>query len=172
MNWLLTLFIPMLLTSTPPTPESERTSLDIYFFVAETCPICQYYTAKINQIAKDNPDHNVILVFPNALSSDETIAKFKKKYKLDVDMKLDPDHDLVQKFGATVTPEVVVYDASADSVFYQGRIDDNYARVGQRRLEIQSDDLVDALIAINNDTPIATGKTQPVGCYISQKIKK
>ncbi|XOV67524.1 MAG: redoxin domain-containing protein [Fluviicola sp.] len=172
MNWLLTLLIPVLLAPTTATPEPKKSSLDIYFFVAETCPICQYYTSKINQIQENNPDHNVILVFPNSLSNEETMAKFKKKYKLDVTMQLDEDHELVQKFGATVTPEVVVYDATLDSVYYQGRIDDNYARVGQRKRQIQSDDLVDALNAINNDLPIATAKTTAVGCYISQKVKK
>ncbi len=172
MNWLLTLLVPMLIASNPTVPEPENSSLDIYFFVAETCPICQYYTGKINQIATDNPDHNIVLVFPNSLSSDETMAKFKKKYKLNVTMQLDPDHEMVQKFGATVTPEVVVYDAASDSVYYQGRIDDNYARVGQRKRQIQSDDLVDALHSINNELPITTAKTTPVGCYISQKIKK
>ncbi|MCR9173606.1 MAG: redoxin domain-containing protein [bacterium] len=172
MNWLLTLLIPMLLGLNTSTTEPKADSLDIYFFVAETCPICQYYTAKINQIANDNPTHNVILIFPNSLSSEETMAKFKKKYKLDVEMRLDTDHELVQKFGATVTPEVVVHDPKSDSVLYQGRIDDNYARVGQRKRQIQSDDLVDALNAIQNETPIATAKTSPVGCYISQKSKK
>ena len=172
MNWLLTLLIPMLFASNATTTPPEMSSLDIYIFVAETCPICQYYTAKINQIAEDNPDHTIVLVFPNSLSSEETMAKFKKKYKLDVEMKLDPDHELVQKFGATVTPEVVVYDSGADSVYYQGRIDDNYARVGQRKRQIQSNDLVDALNAINNETPITTAKTTAVGCYISQKTKK
>lgn len=172
MNWLLTLLIPLMFVSNSTTSETEKSTLDIYFFVAETCPICQYYTAKINQIASEHPDYNVILVFPNALSSEETMAKFKKKYKLDVEMRLDSEHELVQKFGATVTPEVVVYDANADSVYYQGRIDDNYARVGQRKLQVQSDDLVDALNAITNNTPITTAKTTPVGCYISQKTEK
>ncbi len=172
MNWLLTLLLPLLLTANHNNPEPENTSLDIYIFVAETCPICQYYTAKINQIAEDYPDHNVVLVFPNALSTEETMAKFKKKYKLDVDMKLDPDHELVQKFGATVTPEVFVYNSTADSIYYQGRIDDNYARVGQRKRQIQSDDLIDALTSISDEKPITTANTTAVGCYISQKMKQ
>ncbi|PWL23448.1 MAG: hypothetical protein DCO96_15985 [Fluviicola sp. XM-24bin1] len=172
MNWLLTLLIPLLFATNQVTTEPTQKSLDIYVFVAETCPICQYYTAKINQISEKYPEHNIVLVFPNDLSSEETMAKFKKKYKLDVEMRLDKDHDLVQKFGATVTPEVVVYDSAADSVYYQGRIDDNYSRVGQRKRQIQSDDLIDALTSITNETPIAMAKTTPVGCYISQKIKK
>ena len=47
-----------------------------------------------------------------------------------------------------VTPEVFVYNLKQDSVYYRGRIDDNYARVGKRKLQIQSDDLVNALNAI------------------------
>lgn len=171
MNWLLALLIPLLLGIHPSEPKAEP-SMKIYFFVAETCPICQYYTAKIRQIAADNPQHEIVLVFPNQLSTEETMAKFKKKYKLDVDMQLDSDHTLVQKFNATVTPEVIVYNPAQDSVYYQGRIDDNYARVGKRKRSVQSNDLVIALEAISNDTPITTPKTTAVGCYISQKTKK
>lgn len=172
MNLLLTFLTALLFSAHPTASKTEKSPLTIYFFVAETCPICQYYTAKINQISEDYSDHNVVLVFPNSLSSEKTMEKFKKKYKLNASMQLDSDHDLVQKFGATVTPEVVIHDPNSDEVLYQGRIDDNYARVGQRKRQIQSDDLVNALNAISNNTAISTAKTTPVGCYISQKQKK
>ncbi len=173
---LLTLLLPLLFAASLPAkeaPEGEsKASLEIYFFVSEKCPICQFYTDKINQITANYPDHQVILVFPNDLSNEETMEKFKKKYKLTASMQLDPDHDLVQKFGATVTPEVVVYDASSETVHYQGRIDDNYYRVGKRKTVVQTDDLVDALNALQNKTDVPAAKTTPVGCFISQKPKK
>ena len=40
----------------------------IYIFMAETCPICQYYTKKIKTIEKDF-GHETVLVFPNKLSN-------------------------------------------------------------------------------------------------------
>lgn len=176
MKLLLFLLLPLLIAANIPTSASheKRTeaAVKIYIFVAETCPICQYYTAKINQISEDYPQYEIVLVFPNALSSEATMEKFKKKYKLTASMQLDPEHSLVQKFGVTVTPEVVVYDQTNEMVQYQGRIDDNYYRVGQRKTHIQSDDLLDALNAIKNNTAIVTVKTQPVGCFISQKPTK
>ncbi|GAB5417983.1 MAG: hypothetical protein Crog4KO_14360 [Crocinitomicaceae bacterium] len=176
MKMLLTLLLPLIIAAGLPTAEApkedSKASLEIYFFVSEKCPICQFYTDKINQITADYPDHEVILVFPNDLSNAETMEKFKKKYKLSATMQLDPEHDLVQKFGATVTPEVVVYDAASETVEYQGRIDDSYYRVGKRKTVAQTDDLVDALDALQNETDVPTAKTTPVGCFISQKPKK
>lgn len=173
---LLTLLLPLLLAASLPSAkvskETSNASLEIYFFVSEKCPICQFYTAKINQIASDFPDHKVILVFPNDLSNEETMEKFRKKYNLTTTMQLDPEHTLVQQFRITVTPEVVVYDSNSETVHYQGRIDDNYYRVGKRKTVVQSDDLIDALHALQNETDIATAKTTPVGCFISQKPKK
>jgi len=87
-------------------------------------------------------------------------------------MVLDPEHNLVQKFGATVTPEVVVFNSSSKTVHYQGRIDDNYYRIGKRKTIVQTNDLVDALNALQNKTDSATVKTTPVGCFITQKQKK
>lgn len=175
MNWLFYILLPFLLAANLPASQLEDSSeptLEIYFFVSEKCPICQYYTAKINQIEEDYPSAKVILVFPNDLSTEESMEKFKDKYKLTPTMKLDREHDLVQRFEITVTPEVVVYSAEEDSIFYQGRIDDNYYRVGKRKLNVQSDDLINALNAIKNETAIETAKTIPVGCFISQKPKK
>jgi len=168
MKWLLLLFVPLLFSATEKADES----LKIYFFVSEKCPICQYYTKKINQVSADYPKHEVVLVFPNQLSSLETMEAFREKYKIAAKMQLDHDHKLVQKFGATVTPEVVVYNPNTSAVLYQGRIDDNYYRVGKRRNKVQSDDLVNALTSIANNTEISNATTTPVGCFITQKTTK
>lgn len=168
MKWLLLLLTPLLFAAGGKVDDS----LTIYFFVSEKCPICQYYTKKINQITKDYPNHQFVLIFPNKLSSAETMGEFKKKYKISAQMQLDHDHKLVQKFGATVTPEVVVYNSGENKVLYQGRIDDNYYRVGKRKTKVQSNDLVDALKSISNKTEIAEPKTTPVGCFITQKTTK
>jgi thiol-disulfide isomerase/thioredoxin len=176
MKLVLLLLLPLLLASNfsynKGMNETQKGPIEILFFVSEKCPICQFYTAKINQIVADYPEHKVILVFPNDLSDAKTMERFKKKYKLTATMVLDPEHDLVQKFGATVTPEVVVFNSSSKTVPYQGRIDDNYYRIGKRKTIVQTNDLVDALNALQNKTDSATVKTTPVGCFITQKQKK
>lgn len=152
----------------PIKPLVPKSDFKIYIFVAETCPICQYYTKKIKTIEKDF-GHETVLVFPNKLSNEESIEKYKRKYKIEeFEHIIDSEHLWVKKFDAMVTPEVFVYNLRQDSVYYRGRIDDNYARVGKRKLQIQSDDLVNALNAIKDKKKIEVAITQSVGCYISR----
>ncbi|MDC3253130.1 redoxin domain-containing protein [Crocinitomicaceae bacterium] len=176
MKLVVVLLLPFLLAFGAPSNEAPiavgKSSVEILFFVSEKCPICQYYTAKINQVVADYPEYKVTLVFPNDLSNPETMETFKKKYKLTANMKLDRDHTLVQQFGATVTPEVVVFNSNTETIHYQGRIDDNYYRVGKRRTVVKTNDLINALNALQIKKDITTAKTTPVGCFITQKQKK
>lgn len=109
------------------------------------------------------------MVFPNKLSSDGSVKAYMDKYQIKFKYIIDKDHKWVNKFNAEITPEVFVYNEKQDSVYYQGRIDDNYARVGKRKLKIQSDDLVNALNSIKENKTIENPVTSSVGCYISKK---
>ncbi len=167
MNILLAILFPLLVQN--PVDSPKMGNYKIYIFVAETCPICQYYTKKIKEIS-NTYESEVVLIFPNKMSTDESVKAYMKKYQIDFNYILDKDHKWVNKFDAMITPEVFVYNTKEKKVYYQGRIDDNYARVGKRKLKIQSDDLINALESIKTNKKIKTATTQSVGCYIS-KIK-
>lgn len=166
MNLLLALIFPIFLSAAPN--EAAKSDIKIYVFVAETCPICQYYTKKLAEI-ESKFNHEIIMVFPNKLSSDGSVKAYMDKYQIKFKYIIDKDHKWVNKFNAEITPEVFVYNEKQDSVYYQGRIDDNYARVGKRKLKIQSDDLVNALNSIKENKTIENPVTSSVGCYISKK---
>ena len=166
MNWI---FFFLFFAFVPgPQDEISTPEYTVYFFVSENCPICQYYTKKINEIEEKYPEIEVKLVFPNRTSNDSTVNAFKDKYLLKSAVILDSNHVYVDQFNANVTPETVVYNTWKDSIYYQGRIDDNYARVGKRKAKIQSDDLVNALNAIESGAPVPVVKTDAVGCYITK----
>ena len=74
--------------------------------------------------------------------------------------------------GATVTPEVVVYNESKQQILYKGRIDNTYARIGQKRRITTTSELKDVLEAIKNNQAVLVSHTQPVGCLIgNDKLK-
>jgi thiol-disulfide isomerase/thioredoxin len=167
MSLLFTLIFPFLVFS--PKDHTNPPEFKVYVFVAETCPICQFYTKKIREINKEYTSSEIIFVYPNKLSSEESIKKFHKKYKLDFDYIIDTDLELVNKFNAEITPEVFVYNESQDSVYYQGRIDDFYYKLGKRRAQIKSDDLIHALNSIRDKKKIEIPQTKAVGCFITKK---
>ena len=71
------------------------------------------------------------------------------------------------KYGATVTPEVVLVDDKG-TVRYQGRIDNSYARVGKRRTRTTSSELKDALKAVTSGKPVKTPAVPAIGCIIER----
>jgi hypothetical protein len=64
-----------------------------------------------------------------------------------------------------VTPEVVVYNVTRDSIYYQGRIDNLFERVGQRRQVVTSHELEAALYCIQHNKPVPIPRTTAVGCF-------
>ncbi len=144
-------------------------SITVYIFLREDCVICQQYTPQLEPLYAEYSSKGVhfLGVFPNASSSPELVAEFAEKYGLTFPLETDPDQTLTRRFGATITPEVVIYDHRIGQILYSGRIDDRYVKVGKRRRHVQTSELEDALKAIRSGQPVAVRETQATGCLIT-----
>ncbi|MEM6699094.1 MAG: redoxin domain-containing protein [Bacteroidota bacterium] len=142
--------------------------IKIYIFLLEDCVISQYYTLQLRELHEKYASEKIefIGVFPNRFSSPETIKQFKKDYQIPFELKYDHYQTLTKKMGATVTPEVVVYDEEKEAILYKGRIDNTYFRVGKRRQVTTTSELSDILEALQNNTVPSTESTVAIGCYI------
>ncbi|MEL6720970.1 MAG: hypothetical protein AAFP82_19865 [Bacteroidota bacterium] len=140
----------------------------VYVFLLEDCVISQYYTLQLKTLHEKYASEEIefIGVFPNRFSKPETIAKFKEEYQLPFELKYDYYQKLTKEMGATVTPEVVVYDETEEKIIYKGRIDNTYFRVGKRRQVTTSSELADVLEALTNNVAVGTESTVAIGCYI------
>jgi hypothetical protein len=76
----------------------------------------------------------------------------------------DPNHVLVKKLQADVTPEAFVI--GPGGVVYRGRIDDLFADLGKKRRQARTRDLRDALDAFLSGQRVVNSRTDAVGCYI------
>ena len=148
-------------------------SLTAYLFLSESCPICQSSTLEIKRLQTENAGKpvKILAVFPNRTSSEETVKRFLRKYKLPVAFVNDTMQKLVKQFEATTTPEVILLNNSQEIV-YRGLIDNSYVSVGKRRQVVTAHYLSDAIKAYLSKGPIAVTHTEPVGCLIqSNKIR-
>src|SRR5215203_5673974 len=104
----------------------------VYVFIAEECPICNYMGKPLQEIAaKFQREVTFHAVFPLKNSNYKSTHLFKEKYGLlAFETLLDKDLILSKKFGATVTPEVVVTDENG-SIYYRGRINSAYYAPGK-----------------------------------------
>ncbi len=155
------------------TPEilakTTTDSITVYIFMREDCKICQNYTLKWQELHKtfSNDSIRFVGVFPNFSSKPKKIKAFKEKYQIPFDFVHDYFKTLTLRFGATVTPEVVVFNHREGKVLYKGRTDNTYFRVGKRRTITTTSELQDALEAITNGNPVAIPETTSIGCFIN-----
>ena len=147
---------------------SPKDSYQVYLFLLEDCMITQAYTDKLQEIHDKYESGNIRFTgyFPNPVSTDSTMQSFVQKYNLPFPCTMAGAYDLAKCYGVTVTPEVVVYNETRDSVYYQGRIDNLFERVGQRRVVVTSSELEAALKAIQNNKPVTIPRTTAVGCFL------
>ncbi len=142
-------------------------SVTVYVFLREDCVISQNYTPTLNRLYEQYRSARIGFqgVFPG--SRDAQVNAFREKYKIAFPLKTDHYLAVTKKMGATITPEVIIYNNACETVLYQGRIDDTYVRVGKRKSVATTSELADALSAIINNSPIAVRKTEAIGCLIT-----
>lgn len=138
-----------------------------YYFLSPECPLCQSYSLTIRNLHREFQEQNVemIGIIPGADFSAAAIAEYKIKYKIPIQLLVDEQLLLVNKYKATITPEVVVVNTQG-KVLYQGRIDNWAYELGKKRKVITEHNLRDALKSILNNQPVKIKVTKAVGCYI------
>ncbi|UYZ61391.1 redoxin domain-containing protein [Hymenobacter weizhouensis] len=167
LRFLCLLTLALLLSAAAHLPAGAAKAT-VYIFLSDTCPICQAATPTLRQLHASFATRGVefVGVFPEEQLRPADLVLFQKHYPLPFPLRLDQRQQLVRRFGARITPEVVVT-APDGRVLYQGRIDDSYARLGQRRTVVQHHELRDALTAVLAGQPVAQPRTEAVGCYIN-----
>ncbi|NUO02152.1 MAG: redoxin family protein [Saprospiraceae bacterium] len=166
MHWrLLTVFLWVSFTAAAAPSDS----ISVYIFLREDCVICQQYTPQLERLAAEYSGKGLhfVGVFPNASSSPDLVAEFAEKYGLTFPLAMDSEQTITRRMGATITPEVVVFDHRIGQILYSGRIDDRYVKVGKRRRHVQTSELEDALKAILSGQAVPVRETSATGCLIT-----
>ncbi len=147
-------------------------SLTVYVFLSETCPICQNQTFYLRELQQEFTGKKIgfVGVFPNEnFSTKESIEKFAKKFRLNFPLIKDENQVLTKHLGATITPQVIVYQQDTKEIKYNGMINNGFERVGRRRQVITDFYLRDALMELIQGKTVTLSDTKPVGCFIIKK---
>ena len=145
-----------------------KDSVVVYFFLLDECRICQEMTPYINQIYDNyHQEFSFVGLFPNFSSTPEGIETFKSKYKVIMPLLSDHLKIFAHKLGATIMPEVVVYNHTKDKIVYKGKINDLYYAPGKRKHHIKDETLINVLTKITAGEKYNFQNTQAVGCFIN-----
>jgi len=152
----------------PPTMPSIAPPDKVIIFMAVDCPVTQKYMATIKELAQQYQSHSISVIgyFPAGLTKKESKA-FRKEYQIPemIQFMDDKRHVMTDKYGATITPEVVLLDKK-QQVIYQGAIDNWFFELGRYRLEITEYYLKDAIEASLHGQSLSVKKTEAIGCFI------
>jgi hypothetical protein len=143
----------------------------VLIFIGMNCPISNRYAPEMAGIANTYRTRGVqvALVYANAGVERTAALQHARTYGLTgARLLLDPNQELADAVGATLTPEAYVLDAGG-TVRYHGRIDDRFVDRGQPRATgPTTHDLRDALDAVLAGRPVPTPSVGAVGCVIER----
>lgn len=139
----------------------------VFIFASTDCPISNRYAPTVGRIWEDFHGKGVrfALVYPHADLTVEEIRKHLKDFAYPCLALRDPQHLLVKKCQAKVTPEAAVFNSKGELV-YRGRIDDRYVDFGKERPDATRHDLEEALKAVLEGKAPAQKAVRAIGCYI------
>ncbi len=161
-----------------PTTDSTA-PITVTLFVDSDCPVSNRYAPEVQSLYLHYASRgvNFWLVYPDPDITVQTIREHMRDYGYTMPALRDPEHALVRRANALVTPEAGIFLADGTLV-YHGRIDNRYMDLTRRRPQATEHDVarvLDALLeskAIDASWNPAPGRSlkamsQPgVGCYI------
>jgi thiol-disulfide isomerase/thioredoxin len=144
----------------------EQFDATTLWFISPECPLCQNYTLTIKNIKKKYGNSvRVIGIVSGKYFSIKEVEQFKKDYNIELDVYFDYDKKLAKYLGASITPEVFVFNKKSELV-YSGRIDNWAYAPGKKRAVITKHELDDVLLQLKQGTKFTYFKTQAIGCFI------
>ena len=148
-------------------PLDSAAPIVLLIFTRTDCPISNRYAPEVRRLTEKFDDRGVDiwLVYPDPDTAVPQIHEHLREYGYTCAALRDPEHELVERAAATITPEAAVYGPRRKLV-YRGRIDDRYADFGKARAAATRHDLEDAIEAALAGEPIAAPRTKAVGCFI------
>ena len=143
----------------------------VLMFTSTDCPIANALVPEFKrlqgQVHKDGGAITFVHTWKKRTQSE--LDTHSKEYAFKAHNIIDRKHELVRRFDATVTPEVVVmlFDASSQpKVFYQGKINNLFDSPGNRRDRATEHYARDAIHAVFQGNSVSPKFRKPTGCLI------
>ena len=148
--------------------ESYSGKILVFVFWSFKCPVSLAYDDRVEKLQAKYAGKGVVVLGVASGANDnadETRAN-AANLKIQFPILLDTDGDLVEKLGATHTPDVFILDRAA-VLRYKGALDNN-KKPGESGRIAYADDAIDAILA-GRAAPVS--ETRPFGCSIKRRTQ-
>ncbi len=176
--WLsFTLFLVMCSSANEKTLDQKKTLISLgngrqemtcYFFFVADCPASRNNLPKVNQLAEEYRDWglSVIGVVSDPLLDQQKLKATLEQFGIQFPLIIDDSLLVAKKHGATVTPQVFLYDQDSLLV-YSGLLDDYFFSLGKHREKIFTHFLEEAIVSTLINEAVEITETEPIGCKIN-----
>jgi hypothetical protein len=135
--------------------------VSVVVFLGTDCPISNKYLPDLADLAKVHSSVPVVAVISDPHTTRAQAVEHRKKFAIPLTEVFDATGELAALFKPVATPEAFVVKDGA--VFYRGRIDDRWEKIGKEREREPRKDLAEAIQAALEDRAV-TRETKAVGC--------
>ena len=137
-------------------------------FIATRCPYSNAFTGVMARLAREYADRGVAVVGINANKTEPAaeVAEHSHKYNLGFPVLKDEGNVIADRFGASVTPEVFLFDSSW-TLRYHGALGNSHQPTTQpdQASDVEVRPALDAVLA---GQPVAVAETKSFGCTIKR----
>ena len=152
---------------------AESGDVVVLFFSSPDCPIANAMAPEIERLDRQvrAGGGRFLLVHARRDVTSDVARAHAREFGITAPILLDVDHRLVSELNATVTPEIVVLrgaDAGALRCVYQGRINNLYASLGNRRDRATEHYARDAIAAAFDGGEVDPAYRPPLGCFLEK----
>jgi hypothetical protein len=139
----------------------------VLVFADPECPISNAYAPELRRLHGEFEPRGArfFLVYADRDRSLEELRAHATAFAYPMTAVFDREHELVERSGATLTPEACVF-LPGGVLVYRGRIDDRYVDFGKQRAAPTTRDLKAALEAVLAGRAPAEPWPPAIGCAI------
>jgi len=150
-----------------PGPETKAV---VFEFLSTECPIANRFQPELKRLDLEFSPQGVrfVSIYPNLGETAEGIRQHRAEAAFSGEAGRDLRQELVNRWNITVTPEVVVL-AADGALIYRGRVNDQYAGLGQGKPAPTRHDLEESLREYLARGVAKGISTTPVGCRIQRE---
>lgn len=144
----------------------QLSGVEILVFISPHCPICQKYTARLNEIDSIATINNIQFkaIISGRYFNQIDVYEFETSFGSKFEIEIDTGYAHAKIWNATVTPEVIFH--RGKTVFYRGMIDNWFYKIGRSSNKTTEHYLLSALEEFINKGHVSVESTKPVGCIL------
>jgi hypothetical protein len=152
-----------------PLAAADGARAGVLLFADPECPISNAFAPEVARLHAEFAPRGVDfwLVYADRSRTAAEVREHARSFGYPMPALLDPEHALVRRTGAKVTPEACVF-LPDGALAYRGRIDDRFADFGKLRAAPTSHDLRAALAAVLAGASPAEPWPEALGCAIPE----